>query len=114
MLANSLVPYSRGALLHRLGLRAKAERLSQALTRRKLAERADVTESAIKRFETTGEIGVSTMLALMLALGISEQFDALFRADLPKTFAQLQPGTLRQRGRRSDHGKTRAKKPDNG
>lgn len=110
MLTNSLIPHSHHSLLLRLGLRAKAERLSKALTRRELALRADVTESAIKRFETTGEIGVSTMLSLMLALGISEQFEALFKADLPKTLAQLQPGPARRRGRRIDHGKARSTK----
>lgn len=113
MLSNSLIPHSHRSLLLRLGLRAKSERLSKALTRRDLSKRAQVKESAIKRFETTGEIGVSTMLSIMMALGLSEQFEALFAAKIPQTFADLKydHGAPRLRGRRSDQGKPRAKGP---
>jgi len=109
MLTNNLIPLSHRALLLRLGERVKTARLQKILSRRTLALRANVPESTIKRFESTGEIGVNAMLSIMTALGCSDQIESLFVPKAPGTLAELRQVPTRVRGKRSDVGKVRAK-----
>ena len=53
-------------------------RKSMKITQKKLAERTMVSYASIRRFETTGEISLSSLMRLALALGCLEDFEKLF------------------------------------
>lgn len=79
--------------------RAKATRLAHNLTRRTLAEKSGVSVSSIKRFETTGEISLNSLLNLAFALGRDKEFSELFNPGPPESIDELH-APPRQRGRR--------------
>jgi len=54
--------------------RRKECRISQA----SLAEKADVSLGSLKRFESSGEISLSSLVKLAFALGYEKDFDELF------------------------------------
>lgn len=58
--------------------RVRARRKAQGLTQRRLADRAGVSYSSLRRFETTGEISLTSLLRLAQTLGCLEDFNALF------------------------------------
>ena len=53
-------------------------RKSMKITQKKLAERTMVSYASIRRFETTGEISLSSLMRLALALDCLEDFEKLF------------------------------------
>jgi len=59
---------------NRFRLRRKEHRLSQAA----LAEKADVSLGSLKRFESSGEISLTSLIKLAFALGYEKDFDELF------------------------------------
>ena len=60
---------------HEIADRFKARRLRQALTQRDLAARSGMSLGSMKRFETTGQIALDSLLRLALAVGCLEDFD---------------------------------------
>lgn len=58
--------------------RVRARRKAQGLTQRRLADRSGVSYSSLRRFETTGEISLTSLLRLAQTLGCLEDFNALF------------------------------------
>ena len=58
--------FSPRELVQQIGENARALRLAQNLSRKTLAERAGVSESTIKRFETTGQITLDALVLLPL------------------------------------------------
>jgi transcriptional regulator with XRE-family HTH domain len=81
-----------------LAARAKARRLAENLSRRSLAARSGVSESAIKRFETTGHIALDRLLQLAVILDSLNEFSALFPEKPPISMEQVCPAP-RRRGR---------------
>jgi transcriptional regulator with XRE-family HTH domain len=59
---------------------AKQLRLEQNLSRKSLAEKSGIPASTIKRFETTGNIGIGALLAMQLFI----QQAPLSLYDIPK------------------------------
>lgn len=60
-------------LRQRFRLRRREQRLSQAA----LAEKADVSLGSLKRFESTGEVSLASLIKLAFALGYPDDFDAI-------------------------------------
>ena len=58
--------------------RVRVRRKAQGLTQRRLADRSGVSYSSLRRFETTGEISLTSLLRLAQTLGCLEDFNALF------------------------------------
>jgi len=89
-------------VLHlQLAQRARARRLEQNLTQQGLAERSGVALGTLKRFETTGEISLDSLVRLAVALGAEEGFQQLFLPRPVETIdALLASRPTRQRGRR--------------
>ncbi len=80
--------------------RAKERRLSLNITQQQLAERSGVSLASLKRFERTGEIAFSALLALALVLNELAAFDALFASQPPLSlFAPEPKPRLRARGK---------------
>ena len=74
-LLNQRTPYEvRNALRERFRARRRDWKLSQ----KALAEKADVSLATLKRFESTGNISLDSLIKLSFALGYEDDFDQLF------------------------------------
>jgi len=91
--------FSPGEQLQQIGANARELRLAQNLTRKTLAERAGVSDSTIKRFETTGQISLDALMLLASALGVAHQLAGLFQHAHPVSLDELKK-TGRRRGRK--------------
>lgn len=58
--------------------RVRARRKAQGLTQRRLSDRSGVSYSSLRRFETTGEISLGSLLRLAQTLGFLDDFNAIF------------------------------------
>lgn len=90
---------SPGELARQIADNARALRLAQNLSRKTLAERSGVPESSIKRFETTGQASLDTLILLASALGVAHQLPTLFTREQPVSLDELkQSRRIRGRG----------------
>lgn len=71
---------TRQSTLSALVERAKACRKARGLSQKQLAERSGVSYASVRRFETQGEISLSSLLRIAQALDRLQDLDALFRA----------------------------------
>lgn len=90
---------SPGYIADQLAARCKARRLAENWSRKTLAERSGVSESTIKRFETSGSIKLEDLIQLAVALQASDEFGNLFPEKAVASLDQLTLNT-RQRGRK--------------
>ena len=86
-------------ILQDIGLRAKSARLRDNLSRKTLADKAGVSEASLKRFETTGQVSLSSLVQLLTALDRLADLDELLAEKTPLSVRELND-TQRQRGRR--------------
>ncbi|MCY1553802.1 hypothetical protein D9M68_903220 [compost metagenome] len=94
-------------ILSQLGQRVQKLRLERSLSRPALSELCGVPVSTIKRFEATGEIGTKAMLRIFISLEAVDHIIRLGAQPGPQTMGEmLKPP--RQRGLRSDAGKSKA------
>ena len=82
--------------MYLLAERVKQSRLAENFSRKSLSERSGVSEASIKRFETTGEIALLSLLKLSYALGSMQDFDKVFA---PKDVISIKDITKKQRAR---------------
>ncbi|MDO5575184.1 MAG: helix-turn-helix transcriptional regulator [bacterium] len=61
-----------------IALRIKKRRKEKNLTQAQLSKRSDVSLGSIKRFETTGEVSLTSLIKIAFALGLEADFDSLF------------------------------------
>ncbi|MHB8810418.1 MAG: helix-turn-helix domain-containing protein [Desulfobulbaceae bacterium] len=80
--------------------RFKVLRLAAGYKRSTLAERAGVGEVSLKRFESTGEISLKSLLRLSHALGRLREFDALFHLPEAESLAELKAESAKKKPRR--------------
>jgi transcriptional regulator with XRE-family HTH domain len=73
-----------------LAERVKTLRLSRNWKRTTLAERAGVSAASLKRFETTGEVALASLLKLAHALGRLAEFGELLRPPEAQSIAELE------------------------
>ena len=59
--------------------RLKEARKAQKISQIDLANKSGVSYGSIKRFEQTGEISLSSLIALAVCLGYASDFDYLFK-----------------------------------
>jgi transcriptional regulator with XRE-family HTH domain len=86
-------------ILQDIGLRAKSARLRDNMSRKTLAEKAGVSEASLKRFETTGQVSLSSLVQLLMALDRLAELDELLAEQTPLSVRELND-TQRQRGRK--------------
>ncbi len=82
--------------------RTKTLRLLKGWTRSTLAQRAGVTASSLKRFETTGKASLELVLKVAHALARLDEFSKLFQpppAQSIEELEQLAAKPARKRGR---------------
>ena len=82
-----------------LGERVRALRVAPDLRQSDLAERAGVDLKALRRFERTGTAALSTVVRVAFALGVQEQFDALFETPPTSLDDLIDDAPVRQRVR---------------
>ena len=82
-----LRPGEMGSLL---GDRAKALRLGKGWTRETLAQRAGVSASSLKRFETTGKASLELVLKVSGALGRLDEFGKLLSPSAARSIEELE------------------------
>ena len=71
---------TRQSILAALVERVKLRRKEQKLTQRQLAAYSGVNYASVRRFETEGEISLSSLMRIAQVLGCLDDFDALFHA----------------------------------
>ena len=72
-----------------LGARLKTQRLAQAITQEELAARAGVSAGTIKNLESKGQSSIESVVRVGLALGLSDDLQALFKLKV-KSIAQME------------------------
>ena len=90
----------------RLGIAAKAQakRLALNMSQKDLAARSGVSLGSVKRFETTGEISLASLLAIALILNDLEAFSGfLFNPPRTENLFKPQSPALRKRAGRKRH-----------
>lgn len=90
---------SPGEIALKIGANARAARLAQNLSRKTLAEMSGVSESTIKRFESTGQITLDALVLIATTLGHTHQLVELFSVESPVSILQLKHAS-RSRGRK--------------
>ncbi|MDR2384150.1 MAG: helix-turn-helix domain-containing protein [Tannerella sp.] len=99
----SLIENTPDAILKGIADRVKARRLEWAYTQKALSLRSGIPLPTYRRFERTGEISVRGLILLGMALGMTDEFDALFST---KTYSNIddllkKERTVRKRGKRN-------------
>ena len=59
--------------------RMKRRRKQMQLSQRQLSQKSGVTYSSLRRFETTGEISLSSLLKIAHALDALKDFESIFK-----------------------------------
>lgn len=87
-------------ILAELGERLREHRLRQNIRQKELAVRSGVSESAIKRLESTGQGTMLNFMKVVYALRLEQEVMALFKIQ-PVSIAQMEAlqAPLRQRAR---------------
>lgn len=82
---------------------AKQKRLFLNLSQKNLAERSGVSLGALKKFEGTGQISLTSLLRIALVLDALNEFLPLFKAKAPEEYRsinELLKRKIRKRGRK--------------
>lgn len=66
------------SILKEIAHRVKSQRLALNLTQQSLAKRSDVTLPSYRRFETTGEISLRSLVKIAIVLDAVDDFQKLF------------------------------------
>jgi transcriptional regulator with XRE-family HTH domain len=97
----SVIENTPSAILIGIAGRVKQRRLESALTQKALAMRAGIPLPTYRRFERMGEISLRALVMLSIALGMNDEFSALFSV---KTYSSpddlLKQTKKRQRGKK--------------
>ena len=79
-----------------LATRIKSLRLQAGYKRTTLAQRAGITVASLKRFETTGQISLKSLLCLAHALDRLPEFSRLFEVSKATSLAELRGQAQKQ------------------
>lgn len=84
----------------------RALRVGQNWSQEELAKRSGVTLASLRRFETTGLISLSRLLAIAHVIGVLDQFAALTKAPASYTsIAQIERMTRKRASRKRNNSK---------
>ena len=74
----SLINKTPDMLMTGIAWRVKQRRLEKRWTQKALAKKAGVSLPSYRRFESTGEISLRSLVMLAFALDMTEEFESLF------------------------------------
>ena len=72
--------------------REKALRKKMKLSRKELSEKSNVSYGSLKRFEETGNISLTSLVKLAIALDSAADFDSIFRTKKPTRIEEIIDG----------------------
>lgn len=101
----SLINKTPGSLMAGVAGRVKQRRLEKGWTQKVLAAKAGVTMPSYRRFETTGEISLRSLIMLAFALDMTDEFEALFSSKAYQSIDDIlkaEQSKQRKRGRRDE------------
>lgn len=101
----SLINKTPGSLMAGVAGRVKQRRLEKGWTQKVLAAKAGVTLPSYRRFETTGEISLRSLIMLAFALDMTDEFEALFSNKAYQSIDDIlkaEQSKQRKRGRRDE------------
>lgn len=73
---------------------AKKQRKTARLTQQQLSIKSGVSLGSLKRFETTGEISLASLLKIAFALGCEKDFETLFKNHQYNSIQEIINGKL--------------------
>ena len=73
--------------------RERGIRKKKRLSRAELSKKSNVSYGSLKRFEETGNISLTSLIKLAIALECTEEFETLFRAGKPESIEEIINGT---------------------
>ena len=73
--------------------RERGIRKKKKLSRAELSKKSNVSYGSLKRFEETGNISLTSLIKLAIALECTEEFETLFRAGKPESIEEIINGT---------------------
>ena len=77
-------------IMQTLVQRSRAHRARKKLSQQQLAEQSGVSLGSLKRFETSGQISLESLLKIALTLGCLSDFDQLMEiTDTPNSIDEL-------------------------
>ena len=101
----SLINRTPDSLMRGIAERAKQKRLENGWTQKMLAAKSGVSMPSYRRFESTGEISLRSLVMLAFALDMTDGFEALFIGKAYQSIDDIlkdeQP-KQRKRGRRDE------------
>ena len=83
-----------GELAQTIAMNVRARRKSRKLSIKRLSEMSGVSYGSMKRFETTGEIALKSLLKIAIVLDCAETFEQLFANEGPRTIQEIIDGNL--------------------
>ncbi len=86
-----------------IAARAQTRRLALNISQAELAARSGVSLGSVKRFETTGEISLSSLLSIAMVLNDLEAFTELFSPPRREYLFTMEEPAPRKRARRKRH-----------
>ena len=84
-------PVELGNLITR---NVRAYRKARKLTQRRLSEMSGVSYGSVKRFESSGEIALLSLLKIAVVLDCTEAFEQLFANQAPQSIQEIIDGNL--------------------
>ena len=100
----SLIGRTPDEMMRYISQRVKERRLEKNFTQMTLASRAGLTLASYRRFETTGEISLRSLVMIALALDMTSEFETLFSTPTYQNINQLlnlENSPKRKRGARN-------------
>lgn len=82
----SLINRSPDSLMSGIAQRVKQRRLEKEWTQKLMASKAGLTLASYRRFESSGEISLRSLVMLAFALDMTDEFETLFNS---KTYQSI-------------------------
>lgn len=96
----SLIDKTPGSLLLGIAQRVKQRRLEKGWTQKMLAARAGVALPTFRRFESSGEISLRSLVMLSFALDMTDELETLFSSKTYQSIDDIvKTGQAKQRKR---------------
>ena len=98
-----------GELGHLIAMNVRALRKSRKLSLKHLSEMSGVSYGSMKRFESTGEIALVSLLKIAIVLDCADAFEGLFADSGPMSIQDIIDGNLQGAG--SSYGQRAGRDP---
>jgi len=82
------------ALGHIISANVRTRRKARKISMKRLSEMSGVSYGSIKRFETSGEISLMSLLKIALVLDCADDFSKLFSNNEPMSIQEIIDGNL--------------------